>query len=65
MISTFTNTTINLDRQTDISENSIYGFIILKKNQEYVIDIANLFANRYRASFIMSQTKKIFAKNRF
>ncbi|CAG8731340.1 17283_t:CDS:2 [Cetraspora pellucida] len=39
--------------------------MFLKKNQKYVIDIVDLSANQHKASFIMSQTKEIFARNGF
>ncbi|CAG8770080.1 12601_t:CDS:2, partial [Dentiscutata heterogama] len=50
---------------TNMSGNSIYRFMILKENQEYIVDIVDLSANRHIASFIISQTKEILARNEF
>ncbi|CAG8574534.1 17494_t:CDS:2 [Cetraspora pellucida] len=42
---TFTDATICLNDWTDVSENSIYGFIILKEDKEYIIDMNCLSSN--------------------
>ncbi|CAG8448340.1 13750_t:CDS:2, partial [Cetraspora pellucida] len=64
-MSTFTNATICLDGWTDVSGNSIYGFMILKEQEEHVIDIVDLSANRHRATFIMNKTREILTGNGF
>ncbi|CAG8545044.1 5471_t:CDS:2 [Ambispora leptoticha] len=64
-MSTFTDATICLDGWTDISENSIYRFMVLKEHEEHVIDIVDLSANRHRASFIKNKFQEIFVSNGF
>ncbi|CAG8523340.1 13032_t:CDS:2 [Cetraspora pellucida] len=64
-MSTFTNATICLDSWTNVSKNSIYGFIVLKEHQKHIIDIIDLFAESHRESFIKDQTIDILTRNRF
>ncbi|CAG8721627.1 18070_t:CDS:2, partial [Cetraspora pellucida] len=45
IIKSITDLTIALDGWQNISRNSIYSFITLKENQEYVLDIINLLSN--------------------
>ncbi|CAG8693720.1 439_t:CDS:2, partial [Cetraspora pellucida] len=65
IMSTFTDATICLDGWTDISGNSIYGFMILKECEEHVTDIVDLSANRHKATFIMNKIQEVFISNGF
>ncbi|CAG8490172.1 17981_t:CDS:2 [Cetraspora pellucida] len=54
-----TDFTIALDGWQDISKNSIYSFMALKENQEYVLDIIDLSSNQHTAAFLKYKVKKI------
>ncbi|CAG8623273.1 1363_t:CDS:2 [Cetraspora pellucida] len=62
-MSIFTDATICLDGWTDISRNSIYGFMILKEHEKHVIDIIDLSANHHKASFIMNKIEEVLVSN--
>ncbi|CAG8615544.1 223_t:CDS:2 [Cetraspora pellucida] len=64
-MSTFTDATICLDGWTDVSGNSIYGFMILKKHEEHIINIIDLSAERHRGLFIKNQTIDMLIRNGF
>ncbi|CAG8786850.1 2768_t:CDS:2, partial [Cetraspora pellucida] len=49
LMTSLADTTIALDGWQDISRNSIYGFMALKEDQEYVLDIIDLSSNQHTA----------------
>ncbi|RIB14394.1 hypothetical protein C2G38_2195277 [Gigaspora rosea] len=57
VMESLTDITIALDGWQDMSKNSIYGFMALKENQEHVLEIINLSANRHTATFLKKQLK--------
>ncbi|CAG8764603.1 12894_t:CDS:2, partial [Ambispora leptoticha] len=59
MFKSLADITIVLDGWQDISKNSIYGFMALKEEQEHVLDIVNLSANRHMATFLKEQLEKM------
>ncbi|RIB00257.1 hypothetical protein C2G38_2234962 [Gigaspora rosea] len=62
-LSTLTDLTISLDGWTVNSGNSIYGFMLLKKNQETVLDILDLFAYRHTGEFLKDKVKEVLFTN--
>ncbi|CAG8738685.1 12178_t:CDS:2, partial [Ambispora leptoticha] len=63
MLPSLTDLTVSLDRWTDNSRNSIYGFIALKERQEIVLDILDLSAHRHTSDFLKEKVKEVLLAN--
>ncbi|CAG8751259.1 387_t:CDS:1, partial [Cetraspora pellucida] len=60
---TLTDLTISLNRWTDNSGNSIYGFMVLKECQEFVLDIQDLSAYHHTAEFLQNKVIEVLSTN--
>ncbi|CAG8633758.1 1952_t:CDS:2 [Ambispora leptoticha] len=63
VMSSLTDITVALDGWQNVSRNLIYGFIALKEEQEHVLEIINLSANRHIAVFLKEKLRAILKLN--
>ncbi|CAG8686907.1 2017_t:CDS:1, partial [Cetraspora pellucida] len=60
---TLTDITISLNGWTDNSGNSVYRFMVLKENQEMVIDVIDLSTYCHTGDFLKDKLKEVLTAN--